>query len=207
VSLRLENKTAIVVGAGSIGPGWGNGKATEACQADAANAQDIERAITTCVDHFGGVDVLDNNVGIVEVGGVVDLAEEAWDRIFAINLKSCFLAMKYVIPVMERAGGGAIINISSIAAIRHTGVPYASYYTTKAAMNQLTSTTAVEYAPKGIHHRRGARSRRRDNAEVRLSRTTALREPGAPSGNERVARTGRRRSAWALLSRLVSEFT
>ena len=70
--------------------------------------------------------------------------------VFDINLKSAFLAMKHVIPIMQRQGGGSIINISSIAAIRYTGVPYATYYATKAAMNHLTRTTAVQYAPERI---------------------------------------------------------
>jgi NAD(P)-dependent dehydrogenase (short-subunit alcohol dehydrogenase family) len=68
----------------------------------------------------------------------------------AINLRSCFLAMKHAIPVMERQGGGSIINISSIAGIRYTGVPYATYYASKAAMNHLTRTTAAQYAAKQI---------------------------------------------------------
>ena len=58
--------------------------------------------------------------------------------------------MKHVIPIMERQEGGSIINISSIASIRYTGVPYATYYATKAAMNHLTRTTAVQYAPKKV---------------------------------------------------------
>jgi NAD(P)-dependent dehydrogenase (short-subunit alcohol dehydrogenase family) len=58
--------------------------------------------------------------------------------------------MKHVIPVMERQGGGSIINISSIASIRYTGVPYTTYYASKAAMNHLTRTAAVQYAPKKI---------------------------------------------------------
>ena len=182
---RLDGKVAVVVGAGSAGPGWGNGKATavlfaregarvlcvdvnsdaasetaeiirdeggmaEPFTADASIAADIQATVATCLRVFGRLDILDNNVGIVEVGGVVELPEERWDRIFAVNLKSCFLGMKYAIPVMEQAGGGAIINISSVAAIRYTGVPYAGYYATKAAMNHLTSTTAVEYASKNI---------------------------------------------------------
>ncbi|MGZ8481877.1 MAG: SDR family NAD(P)-dependent oxidoreductase [Candidatus Limnocylindria bacterium] len=182
---RLAGKTALVVGAGSIGPGWGNGKAAavlfaregarvfcvdrdeaaaqetvglirgesgeaEAWRADASRAADVERAVAACHDRFGRIDVLHNNVGIAEVGGVVEVSEEAWDRVFAVNLKSCFLAMKHVLPIMERQGGGAIVNISSIASIRYTGVPYATYYATKAAMNHLTRTTAVEYAPKRI---------------------------------------------------------
>jgi NAD(P)-dependent dehydrogenase (short-subunit alcohol dehydrogenase family) len=182
---RLAEKTALVVGAGSVGPGWGNGKAAavlfaregarvmcadldldaaretaaiiiaeggeaEPCRADASSAADVEQLVRDCIGRFGGLDVLHNNVGIAQVGGVVDLPEETWDRVFAVNLKSCFLAMKHAIPVMERRGGGAIVNVSSIASLRYTGVPYASYYATKAAMNHLTRTTAVEYAPKGI---------------------------------------------------------
>src|SRR5712671_4158865 len=78
------------------------------------------------------------------------LPEEEWDRIFAVNLKGCYLTMKHVIPIMEKQGGGSIINISSVAGIRYTGVPYSTYYATKAAMIHLTRTTAVQYAPKHI---------------------------------------------------------
>ena len=182
---RLEGKTALVIGAGSVGPGWGNGKATavlfareganvlcvdlneaaaqetvamirseggqaEPLQADATIEADVTRTVETCLNRYGRIDILDNNVGIAEVGGVVELSEQAWDRMFAINLKTCFLAMKHVIPIMERQEGGSIINISSIASIRYTGVPYATYYATKAAMNHLTRTTAVQYAPKKV---------------------------------------------------------
>jgi NAD(P)-dependent dehydrogenase (short-subunit alcohol dehydrogenase family) len=182
---RLENKTAIVLGAGSSGPGWGNGKATavafaregarvvcvdlnmEAAQetarliadedgaalalrADVTKAEDLARVVDTTLAAFGRVDILDNNVGIAVTGGVVDLAEEEWDRVFAVNLKSCFLAMKHVIPAMERQGGGAIVNISSVASIRYTRVAYASYAASKAAMNHLTRVTAAQYAAKKI---------------------------------------------------------
>ena len=182
---RLAGKTALVIGAGSIGPGWGNGKATavlfaregarvmcvdvnevaaretaelvardggeaHALQADASSGAGVERVVAACVERFGRIDVLDNNVGIAEVGGVVELSEAAWDRVFAINLKSCFLAMKHVIPIMERQGGGSIVNISSVASIRYLGVVYATYYATKAAMNHLTRTTAAQYAAKNI---------------------------------------------------------
>ena len=182
---RLKDKVAMVVGAGSIGPGWGNGKATavtfarqgaqvfcvdrngEAAQetadiitseggkataftADVSRASDVGAMVAACVKTYGRIDVLDNNVGIAEMGNVVDVTEASWDHVFAVNLKSAFFAMKHVIPVMERQGGGSIINISSIASIRHLGISYVTYATTKAAMNQMTRTTAVEYAPKNI---------------------------------------------------------
>jgi NAD(P)-dependent dehydrogenase (short-subunit alcohol dehydrogenase family) len=185
MAARLAGKAALVVGAGSIGPGWGNGKATaalfareganvlcadinaaaaeetvaiirggggvaEAIACDATKSADVERVVQRCLDAFGRLDILDNNVGIVEVGGVVEVSEADWDRVFAVNLKSCFLAMKHTIPLMERQGGGSIINISSIAAIRYTGIPYATYYTTKAAISHLTRTTAAQYAAKRI---------------------------------------------------------
>ncbi|HEV7368560.1 SDR family oxidoreductase [Arenibaculum sp.] len=182
---RLEGKVALVVGAGSSGPGWGNGKATAvlfaregahvvcadlneeaaretaaliegeggtalAVRADAAQSAEMERLVALAVQRFGRIDVLDNNVGIAEVGGVVELSEAVWERVLSVNLKSCFLAMKHVIPVMEGQGGGSIVNISSIASIRHIGVPYPAYAASKAAMNQLTRVTAVQYAARRI---------------------------------------------------------
>ena len=182
---RLKGKTALVVGAGSIGPGWGNGKATAvsfaregaqvfcvdrnaaaaqetagiitaeggraaAFTADAARADDVAAMVAACLKTYGRIDVLDNNVGIAETGSVVDVLEADWDRVFAVNLKSAFLAMKHVIPVMIGQGGGSIINISSIASIRHLGISYVTYATTKAAMNQMTRTTAVEFAAQNI---------------------------------------------------------
>jgi NAD(P)-dependent dehydrogenase (short-subunit alcohol dehydrogenase family) len=182
---RLQGKTALVVGAGSIGPGWGNGKATavtfaregarvfcvdrngkaaqetadiikaegfeaEAFTADVSRGDEVAAMVAACMAAYGRIDVLDNNVGIAETGGVVEVSEADWDRVFAVNLKSAFLAMKHVIPVMLQQGSGSIINISSIASIRYTGVSYVTYAASKAAMNQMTRTTAVEYAAKHI---------------------------------------------------------
>ena len=182
---RLQDKVALVVGAGSVGPGLGNGKAAavlfaregakvlcadvnedaanetvdmirkengaaKAIRADVSCHDDIRRMVMTCTDVYGRIDVVDYNVGLAHLGGVVELPEEEWDRIFAVNLKGCYLTMKHVIPIMEEQGGGSIINMSSVAGIRYTGVPYSTYYATKAAMIHLTRTTAVQYAPKHI---------------------------------------------------------
>lgn len=178
---RLAGKTAVVMGAGSAGPGWGNGKAISvlyareganvvcvdihakaaqetarlvegegghaiALSADVTRLDEIATVQARAIERFGQVDILNNNVGIVVTGGVVETDEAEWDRVFAINLKSCFLAMKQFIPAMREQGGGAIINTSSIASLRYTGVPYVTYSTTKAAMNHMTRTTAVQYA-------------------------------------------------------------
>jgi NAD(P)-dependent dehydrogenase (short-subunit alcohol dehydrogenase family) len=182
---RLKGKIAMVVGAGSIGPGWGNGKATAvtfaregaqvfcvdrnasaaeetvkiiageggkavAFAADVSKAIEVEAMVASCMKAYGRIDVLDNNVGIAEVGSVVDFPESEWDRVFAVNLKSAYLAMKHVIPIMVGQGGGSIINISSIASIRHIGISYISYNASKAAMNQMTRSTAVEFASKHV---------------------------------------------------------
>ncbi|GAA1700145.1 glucose 1-dehydrogenase [Microcella alkalica] len=182
---RLEGRTALVMGAGSSGPGWGNGKATavlfaregaavlcadikedaaretaelirgeggtaEYIHANAAKEEDVVRVVESAVSTFGGIDILDNNVGIAPGGGVTELDVETWDLAHDVNLKSCFLGMKHVIPVMLQKGAGTIINISSVASIRYTGVNYATYYSTKAAMNHLSRTVAAEFASRGI---------------------------------------------------------
>src|ERR1700754_1315343 len=178
---RLKGKVAMVVGAGSIGPGWGNGEGSAAAfalegaqafcldrkgaaaeetaaiilseggtavafTADVSRAADVEAMVAACMKAYGRIDVLDNNVGIAEMGSVVEVSEAEWDRVMAVNLKSAFLAMKQVIPIMQKQGGGSIINISSIASIRHLGISYVSYGTSKAAMNMMTRTTAVQFA-------------------------------------------------------------
>src|ERR1700676_1526148 len=182
---RLKGKIAVVVGAGSIGPGWGNGKATAvtfarqgaqvfcvdrngkaaqetvdiiageggkalAFTADVSRAADVEAMVAACLKAYDRIDVLDNNVGIAEMGSVVEVTEAEWDRVLPANLKSAFLAMKHVLPVMQKQGGGSIINISSIASIRHVGISYVSYGTSKAAMNQMTRTSAVEFAASHV---------------------------------------------------------
>jgi len=185
MSKRLQNKIAIVTGAGSSGPGWGNGKATAVlfaregakvlatdinltaveetkaiidqeggmctvCKTDVAEAADVTALVEYCLATYGRIDILHNNVGIVALGGPVETDEETWDRVMAVNLKSMFLTCKAVLPVMEQQGGGVITNISSIAAIRYSGVPYITYYTTKAGILGFTQSVALQYAPQNI---------------------------------------------------------
>lgn len=128
----------------------GEGGEAIACAGNAANSSDVAAAVAQTVKTFGRLDTLHNNVGIVINGGVVELSESDWDKVFDVNLKSCFLSMKHVIPEMLKQGGGSIVNVSSISSLRYLGAPYVSYYTTKAAMNHMTRVTAGEYAARQI---------------------------------------------------------
>jgi NAD(P)-dependent dehydrogenase (short-subunit alcohol dehydrogenase family) len=182
---RLKDKVAIVTGAGSGGPGWGNGKATavlfaregakvfavdlrpEAAEdtkeiiqqeggecisraGDVSKSGEVQALVRHCIENYGRIDILHNNVGILAVGGPEEISEEVWDRLIAVNLKSMFLTCKYVLPFMVKQRQGAIVNISSIASIRYTGYPSVAYNASKGAVNQLTQNIAVQYAPKGV---------------------------------------------------------
>lgn len=182
---RLKGKIAIVFGAGSSGPGWGNGKAAAvlyaregacvacidlseeaaretadiiaseggkaiALAADVTKLASIEAAVKQTQEVFGPISVLHNNVGVTHMGGPVELEEARFAQAVDVNLGSVYRTAKAVIPQMLEAGGGAIVNISSLAAIRWAGYPYFSYYATKAAVNQATVAIAIQYAAKGI---------------------------------------------------------
>jgi NAD(P)-dependent dehydrogenase (short-subunit alcohol dehydrogenase family) len=117
--------------------------------ADVSKSDDCQSMAEECAKHYGRIDILVNNVGTGgEDLGPVRLTEEAWDRIFNVNLKSMYLTCKHVLPLMEAQGGGSIINISSIAAVCAT--PMLAYKTSKSGVNSLTHAIAMEYAGKGI---------------------------------------------------------
>lgn len=182
---RLKDRVALVVGAGSSGPGWGNGKATavlyaregakimaldvnleaaeetagiirgeshecEVMETDVSDAAAVQRAVAACLDRYGRIDILHNNVGIVEVGPTHEVTEEKWDRVLDVNLKGMFLTCKAVLPSMVARGNGAIINISSLASIRWAGVPFASYFASKSGINMFTQGLAIEYGKQGV---------------------------------------------------------
>jgi NAD(P)-dependent dehydrogenase (short-subunit alcohol dehydrogenase family) len=106
--------------------------------------------VAACMAAFGRIDVLVNNVGIARTGGIAATEEADWDLVTEVNQKSVYLTCKHVVPIMERHGGGAIVNIASIAAHRWTGISYASYYATKGAVVSLSRAIALEYARRGI---------------------------------------------------------
>lgn len=126
------------------------GGTCETCIADVTVAGDVERVMLHCLERFGAIDILVNNVGIGIVGDPVDQSEEDWDRVMRVNVKSVFLACKYALPHMASRQQGAIVNISSLAGIRFLGIPYISYAASKAAVNQATRTIAMTYARRGI---------------------------------------------------------
>ncbi|MBM4441345.1 MAG: SDR family oxidoreductase [Candidatus Rokubacteria bacterium] len=180
---RLKGKVAVVAGAGSRGPGLGNGKAAailfaregarvlcvdhmkeraeetvgliraegftaEAFAADVTRATDCDAMIAAAVDRWGGLDILHNNVGIESRNTLVDTTEEEWDRVMAVDAKAMFLATKAAVPAMERRGGGSIICVSSVSAMR--GSNRTAYGAAKAAIIGLVRSAAVQLGPKGI---------------------------------------------------------
>lgn len=128
----------------------GEGGACAVRRADVTDERAVGDAVEACVAQFGGLDILVNNVGIVTVGGPVELATEQWRRALDINLSSMFLTCKHAVPHMERAGRGALVHIGSVAGIRWTGVPYVAYSAAKAGVLGLSRSMALQYAARQI---------------------------------------------------------
>lgn len=104
--------------------------------------------VAHAVDAYGRVDILQNNIGIEGAGSVVETSPEAWDRVMEVNVKTMYLASRFAIPEMARAGGGSIVNISSISALRPRGLtPYSA---SKGAVIALTRAMAVDHAGQRI---------------------------------------------------------
>ena len=125
----------------------GGGKAI-AVQADVTRAADCAAIVTTALDQFGRLDLLDNNVGIGSRGTVVDETEESWRRVMQVNVDSMFLMAKHATPAMRRTGGGAIVNVSSISALRPRGLTV--YSVSKGAVIALTRAMAVDHGRENI---------------------------------------------------------
>lgn len=182
----LTGKVAIVTGAGSVGPGWGNGKATavllaregasvllldiveaavqetaqiirdeggtcELAVVDMLVAAEVEGAVQACLDRFGRLDIMVNNVGGSHPGTAADMPEDVWDRQIDFNLKTAFLGCKYALPPMIAQGAGAIVNLSSVAGMRIlSGRSHVAYTASKAGIIAMSKSVALAHAKEGI---------------------------------------------------------
>ena len=184
MSGRLQDKVALVCGAGSIGPGWGNGKATAtafaregakvfavdrnldaaketaaiitdegfectAYDADVSDQSSVQAMVAACKAAYGGVDILHNNVGIGSMGGPIQTTLAQWERVMRVNVTSMFLTCQAVLPLFLEQGGGAIVNVSSLSAVK-AARPELAYATSKGAVNALTINIAMEFADRNI---------------------------------------------------------
>jgi cyclopentanol dehydrogenase len=116
---------------------------------DVASWPGAESLIGQAVDAFGKLDILVNNAAIIGLEGIMETSVELWDRVIAVNQTGTFLGMRAAIPAMRRAGGGSIVNISSVLATMGSGNS-ASYTASKGAVTALTRTVSVELATEGI---------------------------------------------------------
>jgi len=179
---RLLAKRAAVIGAGSVGEGWGNGKATatlfaregakvlcvdrsrsaaeataaliraeggtaETLLADVTDAKSGRQVMERMTTLWGGIDILDYNVGISQEGGVLDTTDEDWQRVFDINLTGAMRMTRDVLPAMREQGSGAIVYVSSLAAVYSAPYSYVSYEVSKMALVRLAKSVAHENAP------------------------------------------------------------
>ena len=120
-----------------------------AIEGDVTSSDDCAAMVAATTDAFGSLDILVNNVGIGgNDGGPVGLDEAVWDRIQDVNLKGMYLTCKHALPVMRDQGSGAIVNISSLAAVASTNM--LAYKTSKAGVNALTQAVANGNAKHGI---------------------------------------------------------
>ncbi len=119
-----------------------------AVRADVAKAADCKAMVQAALERYGRLDILHNNVGISVRADVLEVSEADWDRVMAVNVKSIMLTAKYAIPEMKKAGGGSIINVSSVAGLRaNQSTPYT---TSKAAVVGLTRSMAGDHGRDGI---------------------------------------------------------
>ena len=168
MSTVLEGKAALVTGAaGGIGSAVVRAFAEAGAQVlgvdrveadyvcDVTRSDEVERAVDAALERFGRLDVVFNGAGIsgrsLGDGRVDACAEEAWDAVLETNLKSVFLCSKHAIPALRRAGGGAIVNLSSVTGlVGSEDFATHAYAASKGGIVALTRAIAVAYAPEGI---------------------------------------------------------
>ena len=128
----------------------GLGKAGLFVRLDVTSEAGWQEAVAAADSTFGKLDVLVNNAGISGTFDPDTLSTSAWDRLMDVNAKGVFLGMKHVIPLMERAGGGAIVNISSVSGFVGQAGIHMAYNASKGAVRLMTKSAAVQYARSGI---------------------------------------------------------
>ena len=120
-------------------------------KADVSSSQDCAAMVQKAVDLFGKLDILMNNVAVIKTGSVVDVSEADWDLAMDINLKGVMLSCKYAVPQMINSGGGSIINIASVEAVRSgTFAPLTPYSVSKGGIVTLTISMAVQHGRDNI---------------------------------------------------------
>ncbi|WP_113719022.1 SDR family NAD(P)-dependent oxidoreductase [Arthrobacter dokdonensis] len=177
--MRLQDKNAIITGGGSgIGRATALAMAAEGANvaifdineaaakavADEAAAlgvnaigvavnvaddEQVQAGVAQVVDSFGGVNVLFNNAGIIRRANVLETSVEDWDRVMAVNVRGPFLMSKHVVPLMQAAGGGSIVNTGSGWGLKGGGNAI-SYCTSKAAVVNMTRALAIDHGPDNI---------------------------------------------------------
>jgi len=122
-----------------------------AFEADVTVEASLQAAVAQCVARWGRLDILHNNVGISVAGGdatVTEITTEAFDRVMAVNLRGTVMACKHALPIMREQASGAIVNISSIAAVEN--YPWVAYKASKSAMVAFTRQLAIQNAEYGV---------------------------------------------------------
>ena len=132
--------------AAELGP---NSDAVRYVHLDVTKAEQWESAVATAISEFGGVDVLVNNAGILNIGSIEDYDIAEWHKILDVNLTGVFLGIRAVVKPMKDAGRGSIINISSIEGMAGT-IACHGYTASKFAVRGLTKSVALELGPSGI---------------------------------------------------------
>jgi NAD(P)-dependent dehydrogenase (short-subunit alcohol dehydrogenase family) len=176
VGSRLKNKIAVVTGAGSgIGRACAIALAREGAKvvlvgrrkdrleetareigdsafilpADVSAQDEIVRVVKQTVEHFGGLNVLLNNAGVLHIGTAEQITEEQWDETFNLNVRGLWLLSRAVLPAMRKAGGGSIINVASVLGINGAR-NRASYAPSKGAVVLLTKCMAIDHGHENI---------------------------------------------------------
>lgn len=117
---------------------------------DVTSEADWQRLVDAAVARFGKLDILVNNAGLSSTSEADPLSTEGWRRIMEVNATGVFLGTKYAIPAMQQAGGGSIVNISSIMGFVGGEAGHPAYHASKGAVRIFTKATAVKYGPLGI---------------------------------------------------------